>query len=324
MSTGIVAIGRNEGSRLAACLRSIRDFVPAIVYVDSGSQDDSVALARGAGADVVELDLRTPFTAARARNAGFTRLIELHPDLEFVFFVDGDCEVADGWMSAAVAFIREHADVAVVCGIRRERYPHRSIYNRLCDIEWQSAPFGDTKACGGDALIRTLALQKAGGYDAALICGEEPDLCIRLRQSGWRIWHLDHSMTIHDAAIHSFRQWWRRTRRAGYAYAQGVAMHGAPPERHWVAESRRSWLWGLGIPAAVIVCSTFDLRLGLAMLAVYPLQWIRLASRTSVYRDVRWQWAGATLIGKFPEMIGQLQYWLARLRRTRQALIEYK
>jgi glycosyltransferase involved in cell wall biosynthesis len=227
MSTGIVAIGRNEGSRLAACLRSIRDFVPAIVYVDSGSQDDSVALARGAGADVVELDLRTPFTAARARNAGFTRLIELHPDLEFVFFVDGDCEVADGWMSAAVAFIREHADVAVVCGIRRERYPQRSIYNRLCDIEWQSAPFGDTKACGGDALIRTLALQKAGGYDAALICGEEPDLCIRLRSE--RLADLAQDTTgrvrVRPGCCHAWRA-------AGAPLGRGIAALVAVGTRH--------------------------------------------------------------------------------------------
>ncbi|HLV68484.1 MAG TPA: glycosyltransferase, partial [Polyangiaceae bacterium] len=68
---GLVAIGRNEGNRLERCLASALEHVAHVVYVDSGSTDDSVARARALGADVVELDTNTPFTAARARNAGF-------------------------------------------------------------------------------------------------------------------------------------------------------------------------------------------------------------------------------------------------------------
>ena len=324
MKPGIVAIGRNEGSRLDACLRSVADFLPRVVYVDSGSSDGSVALARRVGADVVELDLNTPFTAARARNAGFARLMELHPDLALVFFVDGDCEVESGWMSAASAFLAREASVAVVCGIRRERYPQQSLYNRLCDLEWHSAPFGSVKACGGDALFRVAAFRAAGGYNPSLICGEEPDLCVRLRMSGWLVWHLDQPMTIHDAAIHRFMQWWRRTRRAGYAYAQGAAMHGAAPERHWVAESRRAWIWGLVIPLIAITGACLDIRIGLLILLVYPLQCLRLALRAGAAADIRWRWAAATVVGKFAEMLGQVQYLVSRVRMTRQTLIEYK
>jgi glycosyltransferase involved in cell wall biosynthesis len=41
----VVAIGRNEGDRLKACLRSVVDVAALVVYVDSGSTDDSVAFA---------------------------------------------------------------------------------------------------------------------------------------------------------------------------------------------------------------------------------------------------------------------------------------
>ena len=146
---GLVVIGRNEGERLRQCLLSGIGKVAHIVYVDSGSTDGSIELARALGVDVVELDLSTPFTAARARNAGFAHLLQKDAQLEFVQFVDGDCEVVEGWIGSALAQLEAQSDVAVVCGRRRERFPEQSIYNRLCDMEWDT-PIGEAKACGGD------------------------------------------------------------------------------------------------------------------------------------------------------------------------------
>src|SRR4051794_6544130 len=98
---GVIAIGRNEGERLRRCLESLSGLGLTIVYVDSSSEDGSVELARGLGAEVVELDLARPFTAARARNEGFERLGQIDPEVRFVQFVDGDCEVAGGWLDTA-------------------------------------------------------------------------------------------------------------------------------------------------------------------------------------------------------------------------------
>lgn len=223
---GVVVIGRNEGKRLERCLDSVRRTDAAIVYVDSGSTDGSPSMARGKGADVVDLDLSRPFTAARARNEGFRRLVASRPDIEFVQFVDGDCEVVSGWLEAARTFLVAHETYAVVCGRRRERFPDRSVYNRMCDEEWDT-PVGDAQACGGDAMMRVVALAAVNGYRDGLIAGEEPELCVRLRQSGWRIHRLDQEMTLHDAAMTRFSQWWRRTLRSGHAYAEGAWIHGA-------------------------------------------------------------------------------------------------
>src|SRR5689334_4384058 len=77
MSIGVVAIGRNEGERLRVCLESALRASPDVVYVDSGSTDGSVAMAKQLGVHVVELDLTIPFTAARARNAGFEKLVQI-------------------------------------------------------------------------------------------------------------------------------------------------------------------------------------------------------------------------------------------------------
>ena len=135
---GIVTIGRNEGERLRRCLNSLVGHGLPVVYVDSNSTDGSVELARSMGVEVVELDLSLPFTAARARNAGFARLEQLTPGIGFVQFVDGDCEVVPGWLDRACAVLKERPDVAVVFGRRRERFPDQSIYNCLADIEWDT------------------------------------------------------------------------------------------------------------------------------------------------------------------------------------------
>ena len=155
--TGVVVIGRNEGERLRRCLESLRN-AGSIVYVDSGSTDGSAELARSVGVEVVDLDMQIPFTAARARNAGFARLRQIAPVVAFVQFVDGDCELIEGWLAAAASFLLQHPDVACVCGRLRERFPQRSVYNRLCDVEWDRDA-GETAACGGIAMMRATVLR---------------------------------------------------------------------------------------------------------------------------------------------------------------------
>lgn len=318
---GAVVIGRNEGPRLAACFASLADRAGRLVYVDSGSTDDSVALAEAAGAVVVALDTAVPFTAARARNAGLAALADGSPPA-FVQFVDGDCTVDPGWIETAHAFLALNPDIAVVCGRRREMHPEASLYNRLCDQEWDT-PVGETYACGGDALMRTAAVLAVEGYRESLIAGEEPELCLRLRRAGWRIWRLDAEMTRHDAAMSRFGQWWRRARRAGYAHAEGSFLHGAGPERHWVAETRRALVWALGPLALAALLAPFTAAAVLPLL-VYPAQIARLAARAGISHRASWEWAFFNVVGKFPEALGVIEFHARRLMGSRRALIEYK
>ena len=323
MNLGVVVIGRNEGERLRRCLESINGKVDRVVYVDSGSSDGSVALALGMGAGVVELDLSIPFTAARARNEGAKLLLKLTPGLDYIQFVDGDCELVDGWLATAIAYLDGHKKVAMVCGRLRERYPERSIYNMLCDIEWDTV-IGETKACGGIAMVRIAAFKAEGGYRADLIAGEESELCVRLRRRGWQVWRLDAEMALHDAAITRFGQWWKRTVRTGYAYAEGVHLHGDPPERHRVKESRRAWIWGLGIPVVTVSITIWLGMWGFAMLLIYPAQVVRLALRGTRYTRENWWRALFLVMGKLPEAIGQMHFIYNRLAGKAASLIEYK
>jgi GT2 family glycosyltransferase len=300
-SIGFVAIGRNEGERLRACLTAAAAQRLVIVYVDSNSTDGSVALARSLGAEVVELDLSKPFTAARARNEGAARLLQTHPDVAFIQFVDGDCELNAGWISAALAKMHEGDRIAVVCGRRRERFPDATVYNAICDMEWDT-PIGLAKSCGGDALVRREAFTQVGGYNPSIIAGEEPEMCVRLRQRGWQIWRIDAEMTLHDAAMTRLGQWWKRHLRAGHAFAEGYHRHGAPPECMWKKNVVSNYVWGLP-----------------PMWALWPLLWLKIyRSRPSKL------YATFTTFSKLPQALGQLKFHWNRLTGARQGIIEYK
>jgi GT2 family glycosyltransferase len=319
---GYVVIGRNEGERLRRCLQSLpRDAAPT-VYVDSGSTDASVATAQGLGVAVVELESDRPFTAARARNAGFAQLVAARPDIDFVMFTDGDCELAPDWPRTGAALLDAHRDIAAVCGRLRERRPDASLYNRLCDIEW-AAPAGDTIACGGVAMYRAGAFKDAGGFDETLAGGEEPELCVRLRERGWRIRRLEAEMASHDAAISNFAQWAARVKRGGRAFAEVSHLHRRSPKRIWRRETIRALAWAAILPAALLGALLVNGAI-LALLLAYPLQVLRLAT---IDRDKLplpaqerpWVYAAFITLAKFPEAAGVLEFQLSRLAPRRSA-----
>lgn len=324
---GVVAIGRNEGERLRRCFESLPRGVTAVVYVDSGSTDGSVELARSKGYEVVGLDMSRPFTAARARNAGFRRLVERWPDLPYVQFIDGDCAVATGWLEHASTRLDREPHVAAIWGQRRELHPDRSVYNRICDVEWSQEPAGDTQVFGGDVMVRSKIVKELEGYDPRIIAGEDPEFAYRMHKRGHRIVHEDIDMTLHDAAITRFKQWWTRTKRSGYAYAQVSALHGREPERFWVNDKRRALMWGLVVPALIPALALPTFGLSTLLCSAYPLRAARIASaarkrglstRAAVY------WSLHCVGASFPQAAGVVGYHMERLRGKVPTIIEYK
>ncbi|MBC7786593.1 MAG: glycosyltransferase family 2 protein [Methylophilaceae bacterium] len=319
---GAIVIGRNEGSRLIACLKSLSQLSQKVVYVDSGSTDESIASTKALNIEVLALDLTQPFTAARARNVGAVHLLKLYPAIQYIQFVDGDCAVDVNWLNKALKFLQQNTNVAVVCGRRRERFPKNSIYNYQCDLEWNT-PVGEAKACGGDCLVRVSAFKAVKGYRDSLIAGEEPEMCLRLRYLGWKIWRIDAEMTLHDANILRFSQWWRRSMRTGYAYAEGTNLHGATLERHWLRESMRSAFWGILLPVVILILAIFNTRYAVLLVLIYPLQWIRLANQCKNLHK-KYGLSLLLVLSKFAEGFGLMKYLFNKLFNQRGELIEYK
>jgi len=316
---GVVAIGRNEGERLVRCLRSLKVSSCPVVYVDSASTDGSPDAARALGAEVVALDMKRPFTAARARAEGVAALESSAPGLDGVLFIDGDCELEPGFLNAAARFLADHPDFAVACGRRRERFPGASPYNRLIDREWDT-PVGEAAACGGDALFRFAAYRAVGGFDPRMLAGEEPELCTRLRAAGWRIMRLDEPMTIHDAAMHRFGQWWNRAIRSGMGYIQAwQSTRGEGQQGLYGRQIARALLWAGVLPLVAILLA---LAVSPWWLLLWPglalLQFVRMTRRDGLFA------AALGLAGKFAELRGILRYLLERSRGGTRSVLTYK
>ena len=309
---GFVVIGRNEGERLEQSLRTLRAVSDQVVYVDSGSTDGSVHLACDLGAIAIELDDSAPHTAARGRNAGFREARERFPACEYVQFIDGDCILEPGWLESATDFLDSNLKAAVACGRRIEAHPDESFYNRLIDEEWNT-PIGRSDYSGGDALVRVSAFEQIGGFRPELKAGEEPEMTTRLRAAGWEIWRIDAPMTVHDARIHRFGQWWTRSVRGGYGYAEVWSTTGQLPRRVFDAQLRRAFFWTLGLPLVVMVVALIvrEPLLLLALPAIYGAQILRIAVRRGLsFRSV--QSAAMILLAKLPESIGALSYFLGQ------------
>lgn len=327
VAVGVVVIGRNEGHRLVSCLESVISGTRRVVYVDSGSNDGSIQAAQRLGVYVVELDTSFPFTAGRARNQGFSRILDLWPDTDCVQMIDGDCELFSEWLHTAAAVLNGNMQIAAVCGKLNERRPTETIYNRIAQLEWDSS-VGEVETCGGVAMYRSSVFKSVGGFRESMIAGEEPELCLRIRQSGFRIHKHVADMAWHDIDMTRFSQFWKRAKRTGHAYAEGAALHGRGPDRHGVRAVRSALVWGLLIPvlALLMVWPTWGLSLlafaGLLTIQIWRIRRNEIAMGRSP--DDAILLAVAVMVAKPAQALGVLRYWRRRLLGQRPSLIEYK
>jgi hypothetical protein len=270
----------------------------------------------------VELSRDAPFTAARARNAGFAALAAEPDAAPYVQFIDGDCAVEPGWTGRAAARLDAAPQVALVTGWRSELFPDASLYNRLCDWEWHRPP-GEITACGGDMMVRAAAFRAVDGFDPTVIAAEDDEFCTRLRKAGWRLERLPLPMTRHDAAMVRFGQWWRRAERTGHGFAQVGDLH---PD-YFVTERRRAWVYAAGVPGTALAFLAVAPALAPLPLLAWPVNWARTANalrRDGVTASEAGARAALLTLSKLPNLIGMLRYRLRRWRQKPMRLIEYK
>ncbi|MGC6486561.1 MAG: glycosyltransferase [Planctomycetota bacterium] len=323
---GIIAIGRNEAAHLHECFTSCASQADVVIYVDSDSSDNSVEIAMRAGAEVLALDHEQPLSAARARNEGFAHIRQIRPEIEFVQFIDGDCVLADDWCTAATATLRSRPDVAIVCGRLREKHPEASVFNRLCDLEWDQ-PAGETESCGGIFMARATSFAAANGFDTTVVAGEEPELCLRLRRMGNTILRIDDDMARHDAAMTGLRQWHKRLVRSGHAYAQGAALHGFSRDRHYIRECVSIWAWAFFLPLVITtlsICVSMYFGLGVILYCVQIWRTAHRSTHMARHRKDNWIYATSCILGKFSQLLGQWSFMVRAMQGKRPVIVEHK
>jgi len=319
---GIVVVGRNEGERLRGCFSSLLKHSYPIVYVDSMSNDGSVEYAKSIDVDVVLLDNSKPLNASRARNSGFEFLYRNNPQLQYIHFIDGDCEIDRKWPEYVIELLERNSKYAVVFGILDEKYRNSNIYTRLCDIEWKKNT-GEQKNVGGlgIATIRVEAFKEAGGFDESLIAGADPELYLRIRKNKWIVYCADVNMGLHDCAMYQFKQWWMRCMKSGYAYMDGTKWGG------YHLQKRSTLIWGVLIPTLIIALSIKISLVILLCFAIYPIQVMRTYHKvniSNVSRNDKLLYAAACILAKFPQTLGMGKWIINKIFQQQPKIIEYK
>jgi GT2 family glycosyltransferase len=319
---GAVVIGRNEGQRLVNCLHSLKGEVDLLIYVDSGSTDGSMQAAEALGAQTVLLSRDVPFTAARARNAGFEKIMARPDAPEFVQFVDGDCTLEAGYLTHAAEALAAEARLGLVTGWRAEIHPDASIYNEMCHFEWHR-PAGEIMACGGDMMVRASAFEAIGGFNPEVIAAEDDEFCTRLRKAGHKLRRLPIPMTHHDANITRFGEWWSRAVRTGHGFEQVNDLH---PD-YFVRERRRMWVFGGVLPVLALVGAVLFWPLLLLILALYAVSYLRTVRglvKDGLQRNRAQKHAVYLFLSKFPNIIGAARYRKRKRLGSAMEIIEYK
>jgi GT2 family glycosyltransferase len=331
---GAVAIGRNDGDRIVRALPSLTRHIEHVVYADSGSVDNSPQRASALGVHVVAIT-QPPHSAARGRQAGFERLLEIAPGLKYVQFIDGDCTLEPTWLARAVEYMEQHPRCAALAGRRREEFPQNSIYNALIDIDWDGK-VGPVDYSGGDCLCRVDAVKQIGGWNATLIAGEDPDFGFRLKDAGWENHRVADPMDIHDVNMRSFRSYWLRAVRAGYCYLEVGWMHRRGTGRWWLKRVRSCILYGGVMPLAwiagvALVVLASPWWIGALLSGLITLVYARLFAKLFSFARHKGAtmrhclaYAAFNVLCKGALFQGTLKRLLWMIRGKQAALIEYK
>lgn len=244
-------------------------------------------------------------------------------DFDFVQFIDGDCGVGTDWIAKGQATLTHDPSLGLVTGWRREIYPDNSIYNALCDVEWHR-PAGPIAACGGDMMVRAAAFDDAGGFDPTVIAAEDDEFCQRLSGAGWALLRIPEQMTLHDANMLHFSEWWKRAERSGHGFAQVSDLH----KGYFAPERKRVFVFGGLLPILAILGLLFSRTLLVLVILAYALSFGRtildLKAEGVRERPLLYQLSGLLSLSKLPNMIGMIRYYWRKRTGRDMRLIEYK
>lgn len=196
----IVIIGRNEEQFIERGIEStinVRSRISdtEIIFVDSASTDQSVALASRFPITILQLKPDWPLSVAAGRYTGYR-----WSGGEYIFFLDGDAEVDSNWLADAVRFLDDNPVYAGVAGVLDEEYitPAGVRTGGATNVFGQdlSRSVIDSKVLGGIALFRRSVLEEVGTVNPHLPTAEDHELCLRIRRAGWKVARIKGRMAI--------------------------------------------------------------------------------------------------------------------------------
>jgi glycosyltransferase involved in cell wall biosynthesis len=198
----IVVIGLNEENNLndtfnAALAMDYPQDKTELIYVDTGSDDRSVEIARKYTDKVYVEECSWP-SSGLARNRGIQE-----SGHEIIHFIDGDIAISKNYLKEAVGRILLPG-VDAVTGYFVEKHPEK-FFNRLLNIRRDDIIHKERlyESTNGGGTYKRSKLISVNGYDERILKGQESELGVRYREKGYKILFIDIVQGVHNFDINS-------------------------------------------------------------------------------------------------------------------------
>lgn len=223
----IKALNEEKGiaATLESALRAIESVGGEVILADSYSTDRTIEIARRYPVRIVQLVHPDERCCGVGPQLGYQSARG-----EFIYLMDGDMELMDGFLAQALSFMQQHPDIAGVGGRVLEMNLSSPEY-RTRHALWAELNAGPSSRLDGGGLYRRSAIEAAGYFsDRNLHSYEEFDLAARLRALGWGFWRLPINATSHYGhETQPYRLLWRRW-RSGYLWGIGELLRASARE----------------------------------------------------------------------------------------------
>ena len=287
VSVIIKSLNEEKGisAAIESALHAVRAVGGEVILADSCSTDRTVELALAYPIRVVQLANADERCCGVGPQLGYQ-----HSRGEFVYLLDGDMLMREGFLEIALDFMLAHPDIAGVGGQLVELNTESLEYiARSAQTRAHVMP-GDVDRLDGGGLYRRSAIEAAGYFsDRNLHSYEEFDLAVRLRSLGWKLWRLPMEVVHHSG-------------------------HDEPPYRLLMRRWQTHYLWGLG---ELVKASAGQVRLEMVFQSLREL-WIYLGVLgwwAVLLSTAFWPVSGATRLGWFGMLLAApfaLMIWRKR------------
>ena len=227
VSIVIKALNEEKGiaATIESALRAIESVGGEVILADSYSTDRTVDIARSYPIRIVQLAHPNERCCGVGPQLGYQ-----FARGDFIYLMDGDMVLLDGFLEQALSFMRQHPDIAGVGGRVLEMNLSSPEYQKR-QAQWASLNAGPSERLDGGGLYRRSAIEAAGYFsDRNLHSYEEFDLAARLRALGWGFWRLPVNATSHYGhETQPYRLLWRRW-RSGYLWGIGELLRASARE----------------------------------------------------------------------------------------------
>lgn len=217
----------NEETHIGETIESIRTTVRMwrgdpdsarfeIIVVDNGSTDRTCTISRESGLTTL---VKPGITVGALRNSG-----AMVAKGQVLVFLDADISLTSEWIHALPGLLaRFQQEGPFISGSRVHVHGRRTMIDRSWFTSYETEG-GGRYVNSGHMIVPKSLFSTMGGFDEALVSGEDSEFCERARGLGFEILPVKEMKVIHRGTPKTIQEFFRRERWHGYGDFQSVRL----------------------------------------------------------------------------------------------------